>query len=324
MLEALMQEQLEIRRVQLRSALDRPGATRQLHALLTEVDAALGRLAAGTFGRCETCGDPIESERLLADPTLRFCLDHLTATQQAVLERDLALASTVQQGLLPSPALDVGPWEFAYRYVPAHIVSGDYCDVISGPHGTVYFLVGDVAGKGVSASMLMTQLHALFRALIPAGLALPELIARTSSIFCDTTLPSHYATLACVKADPSGEVEICNAGHLPPVVLRSDGDLRQLDPGGLPLGLFCVSQYSTNRLALEPGDRIVLYTDGLSDTEDREGQEFGADRLAQLCAELMREPPGVVVGQVFHALEHFRSAPSQADDMTMMVVRRRG
>src|SRR6185369_2759205 len=112
----------------------------------------------GTYGYCEVCKDPIEADRLLADPILRFCIDHLTPAQQHDLQEDLKLAARIQKGLLPQ-AISFDGWEVCYHYEPAGVVSGDYCDLIPSQSGDLYFVVGDVSGKGVPASMLMAHLH---------------------------------------------------------------------------------------------------------------------------------------------------------------------
>lgn len=317
----VLREQLVARRTRLQSALTHPGATAQLHSLLGEVDAALDRMARGDYGLCEACHDPIESDRLLADPLLRFCLDHLTPAEQAALQRDLDLAGRIQRGLLPSSTLAVPGWDFAYEYHPAGIVSGDYCDVVPGPAGDVYFLLGDVAGKGVAASMLMTQLHGMFRSLIPIGLPLGGLVERASAIFCDSTLPSHYATLACARATSAGRVEVCNAGHLPLFVVQRDG-VSRIGSNSLPIGMFCATQYETTVAALHPGDALVICTDGLSEREDAGECEFGLDRIEEWCRTLAPEAPTVLARSLVDEARRFGAGVPQADDMTVLAVKR--
>ena len=117
------------------------------------------------------CNDTVERDRLLADPLVRLCLDHLTSDEHRALERDLELAARVQRGLLPRSDVGFNDWRVHYQYNPAGMVSGDYCDLIlpANDDGELVFLLGDVAGKGVAASLLMTHLHAMFRSL--AGVA---------------------------------------------------------------------------------------------------------------------------------------------------------
>ena len=176
--------------------------------MLQEVDTALERLESGTYGLCEVCHDPVEAERLIANPLERFCLDHLNANQRRALEDDLNLASQIQRGLLPAHNLRFDGWHFDYRFEPAGLVSGDYIDIIQTGETDLYFALGDVSGKGVAASMLMAKLHAVFRSLIPLGLGVDQLTERASRLFGESMLPGQYATLICGRtvADARGAI----------------------------------------------------------------------------------------------------------------------
>jgi phosphoserine phosphatase RsbU/P len=142
-----------------------------LNNLIAEVDAALKKIDAGKYGLCETCNDSIEKDRLERNPLCRFCLDHLNDTERAHHQKDLDLATQIQFQLLPPRGLVLGNWETQHRYEPLGAVGGDYCEVI--PLGdpsrgaqSLFFAVGDVAGKGVAASLLMMHLSAIFRSLL--------------------------------------------------------------------------------------------------------------------------------------------------------------
>ncbi|HVH88971.1 MAG TPA: SpoIIE family protein phosphatase [Terriglobales bacterium] len=176
-----LQSQLEERKRRLELAIAHAPQNGSLAALLREVDSALERMDNGTYGFCQECHDAVERDRLLADPLVCYCLDHLTQAQRTALQRDLDLASEVQRNLLPQPNLRVGDWETSYHYAPLGPVSGDYCDLI--PYdGQLFFVLGDVSGKGVAASMLITQLHALFRSLTRLGLGLGQIIAQANRV----------------------------------------------------------------------------------------------------------------------------------------------
>src|SRR5205823_9198791 len=127
------------------------------------------------------------------------------------LEKDLDRAWVIQGELLPKLNLRFNGWEVSYHYEPAGPVSGDYCDLVSTDSGDLYFLIGDVAGKGVAASLLMSRLQAIFRSLITTQLPVNELVERANHFFADTTMRPYYATLVCGKASADGQVEICNA-----------------------------------------------------------------------------------------------------------------
>ena len=321
--EVYLQEQLQDRRRKLVLAASQSRENTHILDLLQEVDAALGRINKGLFGLCESCHEPIEADRLLADPLLRFCLDHLTDAEQRALEQDLGLASQIQTGLLPKSHLHISGWEVAYHYEPAGLVSGDYCDLIATQTGDLYFLLGDVSGKGVAASMLMAHLHAIFRTLIPLGFSVEEMMTRANSLFCESTTASSYATLACGRADRKGGIEICNAGHCPPRLVRS-GPVEKVEPTSLPLGLFCSGEFSTRSMVLYDGDVLLLFTDGLSEATDPSGQEYGENRLvAQLLAHHTL-PPERLVETCWNDLKSYRAGAARTDDVTIMVLKRKG
>lgn len=312
----ILREQLLDRRRKLEGAAAIDGVAR----LLAEVDAALRRMDAGTFGLCETCHDPVEADRLLADPLTRFCLDHLSASEQRALEHDLALALRIQRELLPKPDATFDGWDIVYHYQPAGPVSGDYCDLIGGDDGDLYVLVGDVAGKGVAAAMLMSHLSAMLRTLISIRLPLGQLMERASRVFCESTLPMHYATLVCGRAARSGELEICNAGHPPPLLVQR-GRVTRIDATGLPVGMFCSERFTSHTLHLGPGDVMLLYTDGLPETQNTNGEAYGIDRISALAGTIASGPKAIIDACI-RDLTTFRGTPGSADDLTILAVRR--
>ena len=315
-------------RSQLLDRRDRVNAARTAHPasaeferLLREIDSALERMDHGSYGLCEVCHEPIEPERLIADPLLRFCLGHLTEEQQRALEQDIELAGRIQATLLPSRSLSAGGWEACYHYEPAGAVSGDYCDLIASDSGGLFFLTGDVSGKGVASSLLMSHLHAIFRSLLSVGMPIGSLLETANRVFCESTLPSFYATLVCGHAHVSGEVEICNAGHCPPVLVR-DGGITTIEAAALPLGLFCSGQYAARRMRLGPGDCLVLYTDGLTEARDRSDQEYAMERLTMVLRSCSGLTPQAVAGRVLADLREFLAGAPTSDDLTLLVIRR--
>jgi phosphoserine phosphatase RsbU/P len=319
--ERAIQQKLLVRRERLQQALTTPQRTDHLQGLLDEIDAALARMEEGTFGICETCHDHIEADRILTDPLARNCLDHLSPAEQRTLERDLDLAYQVQHGLLPKPGRAGTGWSLAYHYEPAGPVSGDYCDLIPLDDGSALFLLGDVSGKGVAASMMMTQLHAIFRSLGATNCHVPELVARANRIFCEGTIFSFFATLACGKLTPTGSVEVCNAGHCYPLHVHR-GQVTPLKTTGLPLGLFNDGEYGCQTVQLHPGDSLVLYTDGLSEAFDPSGNQYGAGRLSQLLMERGNITPAALVELIVADVKKFRGSGPKTDDLTVMVLRR--
>jgi sigma-B regulation protein RsbU (phosphoserine phosphatase) len=318
--QTYLRTELEQRRERLHEALHSPAADASLSQLLTAVDTALSRIDQGTFGLCETCHESIEAERLLADPLVRFCLDHLTSAEQRALESDLSLAASIQRALLPKPGLAPAGWDVRYHYQPAGMVSGDYCDLFE-TDGGLLFMLGDVSGKGVAASMLMSHLHATFRSLAEAGLPLGRLVQDANRIFCESTLAGQFATLVVGRATHDGSVEFVSAGHLPVLHLHGDGATPE-DSTGVPLGMFCDTSFPVHRLTLAHRDTLFLYTDGLTEARNRAGAEYGLHRIRTLAARHTRMEPAGLISECLEDLLSFREGLKQTDDLTLLAVRR--
>ncbi len=316
----LFREELQNRKQKLAVAVHHSG-DQSLLSLLNAVDSALERLDVGSFGLCDVCHEPIENDRLLADPLVCRCLDHLTTIERQRLQSDLELAAQVQRTLLPPATTVSNGWRAVYHYQPLSFASGDYCDVIArGPD--LYFLLGDVSGKGVAASMLVANLHGLFRTMLPDGPGVASAIKRANGIFCESTMTSQYATLICGKAGPGGTIELSNAGHCAPYVLRKSGEVTAFDSTGLPLGVFCDSAYSSICLQLDVGDSLFLYSDGLSECRNPEGLEYGESHLLQFLQRNASGSTEALVTACVEDLARFRRQSQLADDMSLMLIRR--
>lgn len=313
----LLRDQLLIRRQKLEGAAAR-SQTANLVLLLEEVDKALERIEAGSYGLCIECNGTVEAGRLLADPLTRICLDCLKPAEQRALEQDLELAARIQAGLLPAQDLSAAGWRASYHYEPAGLVSGDYCDLLhDGKH--LYFMVGDVSGKGVAASMLMANLHAMFRALVPTGLPLPQLVERANRIFSGSTLPTQYATLIVGKADEYGGVEICNAGHVYPLHV-TENEVGVIQSTGLPVGLFQDQKFSTTHINLAPGEALVIYTDGVSETQNPEGAQYADSLLRNLLAQCNKLGSREIVERCIQEVLAFRAGSPKLDDQTVLAL----
>ncbi len=264
-----------------------------LQALIAEFDAALAKIDEGTYGRCETCNDPIEQDRLQADPLVRFCLDHLNENELRAHERDLELASQIQARLLPPRHIRLAACEAHYAYQAAGPVGGDHCELLPSEDGrSLFFAIGDVAGKGVAASLLMTHLSAILRSLLSLNLPIPDIMTRANQLFCESTINSHYATLLCGRLGSDGAGEIAQAGHCRPVIV-SRGSAGFIEASGLPLGLFSRASYPTIPFRLAAGDTLLLYTDGLTEARNSAGLEFGDTQLLDFSRTLASstQPP---------------------------------
>src|SRR5205814_2420296 len=154
------------------------------------------------------------------------------------------------------------------------LISGDYCDVIV-DDGNLYFVLGDVSGKSMAASLLMSNLHAIFHSLVPLKLSLSELMVRANRLLLKSSLANQFATLIIGRASADGEVETVNAGHLPPLLIKN-GVKGELDVAGLPLGMFCDAEFPAQKVKLNDGDSLLLFTDGVTEAVHGDGDEFGS------------------------------------------------
>jgi len=290
-----------------------------LSGLLREVKAAIESLGHEGYGICQVCHDLIGQAAMNLDPLAKTCLSCFTPEQLDELEKDLDRAWLVQGEFLPKQNLKFNGWEVSYRYEPAGPVSGDYCDLVSLDNGDLYFLIGDVSGKGVAASLLMSRLHAIFRSLISAGLSVSELVERANQLFAENTMRPYYATLVCGKAARSGEMEICNAGHVAPLLLR-DGGVLPITATGLPIGMFCGERYSSTTVKLDKGDRLLLYTDGLSEARNQSDCEYGDERLLGFLTGCQQLPAITLVKELLEDLSQFSLARPRSDDLTVMAI----
>jgi phosphoserine phosphatase RsbU/P len=320
--DSMLYEQLLDRQQRLRDAQFENLLAADVSRLLSEVDAALVRFDKGTYGLCEECHDSIEPERLVADPLVRLCLGDLTQQQLNDMQRDLELAAEIQKGLLPKSGFSSGAWQVDFAYQPAGIVSGDYVDFIE-QDGDLYFILGDVSGKGMAASILMSNLHAMFHALIPLGLELCDLMSRANRLFAESTLANQYATLIVGKINSQGEVEMCNAGHLPPMIVGGDKSF-EMAPSGLPLGLFGDSSFVSSGVKLESGETLLLFTDGVTEANDRDGTEFGTDRLRSSINGSSFGHPTEILQICVDSVAAFRNGAVRNDDLTMLALKYSG
>jgi sigma-B regulation protein RsbU (phosphoserine phosphatase) len=316
--EAAIRDQLIERKGRLEEATRYAEDSFEFADLLGQVDAALARLEGGTYGKCVVCEGQVEAERLLADPLVRVCLGELSDKERQALETDLELAAAIQRGLLPKMALGHGSWATDFVYQPLGPVSGDYCDVI--PVGDdLYFILGDVSGKGMAASLLMSSLHAIFRSLIPLGLGLEETMSRANHLLVESSPANQFATMVLGKASHDGSLELVNAGHLPPVLIKN-GIAGELNHAGLPLGMFTETHFTSSRVAADRGDTLLMFTDGVTEAVNHEGTEYGTCRLFEAIHGNGWQQPGELIRKCLeHHSVHCGSA-QRSDDLTMLAL----
>ena len=295
----------------------RPEITR----LLAEVDAALARLDQGAYGICVRCHEHIDTDQLVNDPLAQYCREHPAAAEEDRLKRDLALAREVQRGLLPKPGGAIPGWSYGYRYEPAAEVGGDFFDVIPRGRDETLILVGDVSGKGVAASMLMSHLVAVFRTLAPLPIPTADLLARVNDLFRNSAASTSYATLAAASLHADRSVDLYSAGHWTPLVRHGRRTRRTEIAPGLPIGLFAESRYEPTRLSLAADDMLLFFTDGAIDAENDEGQDYSVDRLASALDVNDAPDVGGLINVVFDDVKRFQNGRPATDDLLLLGVK---
>jgi phosphoserine phosphatase RsbU/P len=321
--EADLLAELQTRRERLAELADRQSEER-LVELLRRVDAALVRAEQGDWGLCVTCKSEIETELLDRDPLVKICLECLSAPERKALERDLEQAATVQRALLPPRRLQESGWEAAWLWEPKGAVSGDYLDLLQprAPGDPLHVLLGDVAGKGVAASLLQSHLHALFRALFAPCPAIGELLALANRQFFAATTASSYATLVALRLFPNGAAELSSAGHPRPLLADRRG-VRPVEGSGLPLGLFREAAYTDHSLKLEAGDTLLLYSDGWTEAASGD-DEFGIGRASAALRRASRLPLPELLAACRQEMQEFLAGAERSDDLTLLALRRAG
>ncbi len=248
------------------------------------------------------------------------------AVERRKLDADLALARRIQESLLPAGLPVVPGFELFALNVPSRGVSGDYFQVVSRAGGAeCALLIADVSGKGIPAAIVTASLEALTTGPIEDGLDPAEIFRVVSRRLFRRTPPEKYATaFLCVVDVASGALTYTNAGHNPAILVRATGESQHLAASGMPLGLVVSADYSSDRATLGPGDTLVIYTDGITETENQDEEQYGLDRLDGLVREHRHLDPSALGAEINRDLEQFAAGVPVADDRTFIVAKRAG
>jgi phosphoserine phosphatase RsbU/P len=238
----------------------------------------------------------------------------------ALRQAELNFALEVQQSLFPRQFPDDGGMEFSAICVPARGISGDYYDVVELPDGRLLLAIADISGKGISAAILMSNLQAVLRTAAEEGRSPSEICARLNRHLCRITDGTRFATFFFCEWDRHHRVlKYVNAGHTIPMLWGSVSG-RRLDDGGPPLGLFFSTHFKVGTLKLQPGDVIVLYSDGITEAGIQNGEEFGESRLEEIIAAHGEKPLAQIQELILSAVRKW-SGNDPEDDMTLLIAR---
>jgi len=239
------------------------------------------------------------------------------------LNRELEIAREVQEHLFPQRLPVIAGLNYHGLCRPARAVGGDYYDFLALPKGKLGVAIGDVSGKGIGAALMMASLCASLRGQAPIAESLPHLVETLNSLIYEASSANRYATFFYGEFDPvSLRLSFVNAGHNPPVILRSSEsgfELFRLSAGGPPVGLLPNTQYEGGVFALQPGDRIVLFTDGISESMNKDDEEWGEENLIAV-AQRAWSPVVETVDRIMSAAQAFADDAPQHDDMTVVAL----
>lgn len=292
---------------------------------LQVLNEALDKAEERTLGLCQVCNGYIETSRLEMDFTASVCIDHYSLEERRKLEAELELAQKVQKSLLPQQLPQIPGVQVAAFSQPAQIVGGDYFDFFRFRNGAHGFAIADVMGKGMPASLLMASLQASLRILAPEHDSPATVMQRLNALFAHNTQLIKFITIFLGSFDPQTRVlEYCNAGHNPPVLARKCGEnfhFEWLKPTGAAIGLVESFNFGIAKIALQSGDMLLLYTDGLTEAMNAQDEEYGEQRLSAVLQSAYDSSPQTVLHDLRHALRNFTGTERLHDDFTMIAAK---
>jgi phosphoserine phosphatase RsbU/P len=259
---------------------------------------------------------------------LLLLLLSLELADKVTMKRDLEIAREIQSWLIPSTPPVVPGAEIAFATRPQNSVAGDYYDAFfptadAANGGALLLVIADVAGKSVPAALLMSTLQASLRTIAGEGAPLLDLVVRLNRYASAHSLEGRRFTTAVIAeyAPQTRRLAYVNAGHNPPIVRRAGGASETLEVGGLPLGIDALAAYQTGEVTLQPGDALILYTDGVVEAFDEKGEEFGNTRWREAIRALPDWGAAESLQFLMRRVDEFVKTTRQSDDITCLVMR---
>jgi serine phosphatase RsbU (regulator of sigma subunit) len=282
---------------------------------LLYMDSRAGRADLSSGGRELLTTLALEASTVLENARL---LEQQWARQR--MEEELRIAREIQRRLMPRALPDSGWFRAAASSIPSLEVGGDYVDIRRISADCWASIMVDVSGKGVGAALLASLLQGMFLASPFMRLSIEEMFRRVNEYLTERTAGEQYATAFYCTLDREGRLQWVNAGHPPPILLRGSGRLESLDASGMPIGLFEEGTFGVEDSRLEPGDRLVVYTDGLIEAQNRVGEFYGLKRLRAAVRAHAALPAAELHGCLLGAVEEFTGNEPQRDDITLAIL----
>jgi phosphoserine phosphatase RsbU/P len=262
--------------------------------------------------------ETLATEAALAIENARMYRETL---DKAKMEQEMKIAADIQRALLPEPHRVGGFFDAIGASLPCRSIGGDFFDYVDLPDGEFGFAVGDVAGKGAPAALLTAVLQGVFSSQASSGSGPAMTLSRVNQALIRRSIESRFATALYGVIAPDGRLTYCNAGHNPPLLVRTDGAVERLEKGGLILGLFEHATFEEDTVVMKPGDLLITFSDGVTEALSVSGEEFGESRLLE-CVQALR---GATVPELLEAIlasvREFTIGAVQSDDVTALVLR---
>ena len=274
----------------------------------TESDQRLGTIIAAQSAQVIEHARLVEEEKALQ-----------------VMQRELEMAHEIQRNLLPKTVPHLPGYDLAAKTVPARNVGGDYYDFLPSGEDQLALVLGDVSGKSMPAALLMANVQATIRGQTLLNPAAGDCMTRSNRLLYDSTDSDKFVTFFYAVLDPARhELRYSNAGHNPPMLLSKGGEPRLLETGGPVLGVVPSFSFPEATVTIDPGDLLLIYSDGFTEAMNRRFEEFGEDRLLEATRAAWDLPAAGIVESIFDAVNKHAGDAPQTDDMTLMVLRYSG
>ncbi|MBL8061831.1 MAG: PP2C family protein-serine/threonine phosphatase [Anaerolineales bacterium] len=285
------------------------------------IDETLAKIKDGKFGVCKICQHEVETQLLQMDYTSAVCLGHFSEEELRQLESELELSQIIQRGLLPSEIPFVDGLNIAAFSRPAQIVGGDYFDFVDFKDGSNGFVMADVSGHGVSAGMLMSSLQTAFQTLVPEADSPLSVLERINRLYIHNIRVTTFVTIFLGQYNPrTRTMSYANAGHSSAYLYRMATDEEiWLRPTGPAIGLMERFLLRREDVQLEPGDILLLYTDGITEAADRQGVLWGEDRLAEIIRQNAKATAEQLIQIIMKAVKEHTNGSPLADDVTLII-----
>lgn len=254
--------------------------------------------------------------------TVQVLLDMMKAKID-VFEKELSLAEKIQKKLIPAKIPEIPGYDIHAYYHPSRKVGGDYYDFFLGEDKKFYFLIADVSGHGIPSSLVVSSMQAYIYAQVEEKRTISSMVENLNSYLIQTLLAGKFVTMFLgVLNINTGSLDYINAGHNPPCIINSDGEVRELTKGGPILGFFDDITFITGKDMLKDGDLLALYTDGVIEQMNKQEEEFSQERFIQLIINNQNKPLMSITLELFKQLRIFCDGTPYQDDITLMMLKR--